>query len=172
VIIGVVLEHLLLVLKYALAELVPDMPSAVRRQLARREFLRQELEKELEHRPHFFLPSDEEIKKAAKSFDYGDHTGAKFSKGNQGTISRSGIVRGAAVDDLLIRAEDVNYSLDEKKKKKKSKKNKGDSSTDESSESTESSDDSEAEKKSKKRSNSKQKESGAAPPPPPPDDSE
>jgi len=31
-------------------------------------------------------------------------------------------VRGAAVDDLLIRAEDVNYSLDEKKKKKKSKK--------------------------------------------------
>lgn len=128
---AILIEHAMFVLKYAIAELVPDMPAEVRRQLARREFLKEELQSELDHRPHFRMPDEKEADKAADAFSYDTDSSYKNADG-LGTVNEHGVVRALPLDKLLISADEANYeevaataeTTDSKRAKKKRREEK------------------------------------------------
>ena len=107
---AIVIEHFMFVLKFAVAEIVPDMPAEVRQQLARREFLKEELQNELEHRPHFRLPDEATEKKAGDVFSYDTDSSYVESANGLGSKTDTGVMRAAKVEDMLVSADAIDYN--------------------------------------------------------------
>merc|ERR1711916_120742 len=63
----IVLEHFVLIFKFLLAEIIPDMPQEVTKKLARQEFLKEQVMSSLDKKPQFLFEINED--EVAK-FDY------------------------------------------------------------------------------------------------------
>jgi hypothetical protein len=121
---AVVLEHAMFLLKFTLAALVPDMPQDVRRDLARREFLKDELQGELDKRPHFRTPEADKAAEAGKLFSYDTDSQYVDKDSGAGRIAGDNIIMGAGLEYIIVDKVDLEShtlkaSKDEKRKNKK-----------------------------------------------------
>lgn len=120
---AIVLEHAMFVLKFVLAEVVPDMPQSVRRDLARREFLKAELQNELDHRPHFRPAANEKAAEAGRLFSYDTDSQYVDPDSGAGRIAGDNIIMPAELSYLIV--EQIDYdqmttkTKDEQRKKQK-----------------------------------------------------
>jgi hypothetical protein len=119
---AIVLEHVMFVLKYVLAEVVPDMPQSVRRDLARREFLKAELQSELDHRPHFRPAVVEKAIEAGRLFSYDTDSQYVDPDSGAGRIAGDNIIMPAELSYLIV--EKVDYDQLTTKTKDEQRKNK------------------------------------------------
>jgi hypothetical protein len=106
---AILLEHAVFLLKYALAEVVPDMPPEVRQNLARREFLKDELQGELDHRPHFRPLSKVKSEEAGRVFSYDTDSQYVDPDSGAGRVVGQNIILGADLEHIVVAAEDANY---------------------------------------------------------------